>query len=248
MVMHSEQKRRQMARSVLPAKAQARRGVRQARRYAHHQHRTRCRDAMNVAPLDDDFDEVRLSPVLQRDIRLVVQRRRSADKLGPFLRWANANAAALGATPQQRLAAMRGLLPGGIVGDHALSHLTFEPAFCVDPTWSDPWLRWQAAKTRRQRDLQSLRDRLHHRLGLRLDQVGELNAALKATHRVTAGDGGPPRLWAGAHDTNAFTAAIIEQFEQSVNRNPGPRTWIVVFRFVGIDPTNPLARGPAGEG
>lgn len=249
MPVHGEEKRLQMARSILPAKTPARRTARSFRRLAHHRHRALSREAMAHAPLDDGFDERPLGGIIQRDISMVVMARRSSDKLGPFLRWANAQADELGATPEARVAAMRARLPKGVIGEHALSHLTSQPAFEDDPLWRAQRYAWREAAARRPAELQSLRDRLVHGIGQRLDQVGELNAAIKASWVAPRDDPERrPRLLAGAHDVVAFVDSVIVDVRPTPARQRDgsidQRTWRVVLAFAGIDTDDPFARGP----
>ena len=111
---HNE-KARDMARSVLPSTA--RKSARQARASIHGRERARLRaelHALRVAGDPDDFEEM-------------VDDRRGADKVGPLLAWAErlvARDPVLGAaTPEDREAHFRKVLPPGLIGNHAISHL-----------------------------------------------------------------------------------------------------------------------------
>jgi hypothetical protein len=63
----------------------------------------------------------------QRELRGVVQGRRLADKVNPFIRWATAVTREL--PRESRLSHVRGLLPEGVIGEHALVHLQHAEAF-----------------------------------------------------------------------------------------------------------------------
>ena len=216
MPTYGSAKHRTMARSVLPANARARKAARKAKRRVHGAVRAAERGLLAVAPHDDAFDE-RIPRALDAQhgahdgVRSVVGRRRAADKVGPLIRWAVANADELGPEPTERIAKLRTLLPDGLIGAHALAHLAWEPAF--DPTPHDRWWRsWReddAAREARARRAASRRDRLRHELVQRADGFGALNALLKA--QWPSQDGRPlrgRRLIAGLHDVDAFVAEV----------------------------------------
>lgn len=256
--IHGDEKQLSMARSVLPAKANARKAARDHRRRVHHAARAQQRSALAGMPHDDAYDErgplgpdVHVLP--DGGTRSLVSRRRQADKLAPFIRWAEAHAQDLGPTPESRLAALGAILPRGIIGDHALSHLFDAEGFRTDdrPPWRD--VR-RAQADRRAREAQSLRDRLVHGVHQRLDRVGTLNRALKhdwsfAEHE----DGERPRVLHGAHDVEPFVDYSMPALPELTGvqwRPPSDRlcTLSITMRFCDIDPRDPHAAHRARTG
>jgi hypothetical protein len=120
-------KERDMARSILPSKAgHAKQQVKRASRRAVSQ-------AMGRLIEDpSEWDEADgLFETGQRQVRAIVNRRRSADKVKPFIRWA---VNAMAEVPKEsRLDHLRGVLPKGLIGSHALSHLSRLEPFDVRP-------------------------------------------------------------------------------------------------------------------
>ena len=121
------EKARDMARSVLPSTA--RKSARHAGASIHGRERARLRSelhALRVAGDADDF-EGDLTWTARRDIEEMVDDRRGADKVGPLLAWAERlveRDPALGAaTPEDREVYFRKILPPGLIGNHAISHL-----------------------------------------------------------------------------------------------------------------------------
>src|SRR5256885_8869536 len=115
MSSYGDDKRRDIARSVLPSKH--RKAARADKRAVHGRVRARVRHALH-----NYGDEV---PDLHSDaqrygryqgIRDVALDRRLGDKLGPILRWAKAKSDDLGDAPDARLAALRAMFPDGVVG------------------------------------------------------------------------------------------------------------------------------------
>lgn len=74
----------------------------------------------------DDF-EGDLTWIARRDIEDMVDDRRSADKVGPLLTWAERllerHAALDAASPEDREVHFRKILSPGLIGNHAISHL-----------------------------------------------------------------------------------------------------------------------------
>jgi hypothetical protein len=250
-VIHGDEKRLTMARSVLPARAHTRKAARLDKRRVHHTVRASERAALATILLDEEFDERPLAPDAQTraaggGVRTVVRRRRASDKLGPLIRWANANADDLGPDPASRCAALRSMLPGGIIGDHAMTHIQRESAFRVAP--ESLWWARRGPDPDRPRHLQSLHDRLVHRLLRDQDRHGELNRALKDAWRAPLDEPDRrPRLLHGAHDVQNFVAAYMVGVRQPrwcsrCLRYHGEPGIAIVLRFCGIDPDDPLSR------
>lgn len=213
MTTYGDEKRLDMARSVLPASARARKAARAARRQVHHRTRADQRTSLATSTHDDDYDERPVATDRRGEVRENVRRRREADKLGPLIRWANANAHRLGPDPASRRTALRAILPDGIIGDHAMTHIEREPAFRVGPPPS--WLatRRESDDDRRRRLAAALRCALVERA----DRFGELNALLKARWVPVADHPEVrPRLLLGLHDVDAFVDDITRQWMQPV--------------------------------
>lgn len=121
------EKARDMARSVLPSTA--RKNARRTRASIHGRERARLRaelHSLRVAGDADDF-EGDLVWTARREIEEMVLDRRAADKVGPLLAWAErlieTDPTLSAATPDEREARFRKVLPPGLIGNHAVSHL-----------------------------------------------------------------------------------------------------------------------------
>jgi hypothetical protein len=185
-------KRLDMARSILPSKARgsAAAALAAARRTNRRAvgRRLRAVAAAGVTgpgAVDDLLDGD--DPWSYPDVAIgrVVRWRRGADKLNHFERWAVAVTRHL--RPEDRLSHMRALLPGGLIGEHALSHLAWRPEFRVEPQRWPPF-RPVPDDHDRAALLAFLHDTLRHG-GHR-----DLNAALKRARHP-----GPARPGTGAH-------------------------------------------------
>jgi len=133
--MHSD-KERDMARSLLPSRW---RGAATAKAQAKRSTRHEVSRVMATLSVDpdawDDADGVFDDSTI--DVRGVVNRRRSSDKVNPFIRWATQTTKHL--PKPSRLRHLRGVLPKGLIGDHALTHLAREEPF--DLRLARPWNR-----------------------------------------------------------------------------------------------------------
>ncbi|CAM4495367.1 hypothetical protein [Corallococcus exiguus] len=126
-MIHSNEKALQMARSLLPSTA--RRQARKERTVTNRAARREARLAV-VAWLrtgDLDADEPAEVPWRKHEIELMVLDRRRADKVNPFVRWAAARVRRM--PHDAREGYVRGILPKGVIGRHAWSHLEHTPAF-----------------------------------------------------------------------------------------------------------------------
>ena len=137
---HNE-KTREMARSVLPSTA--RKSARLMRASIHGRERAQLRATLHAlqAVGDPDDFEGDLAWTARRDIEEMVDDRRGADKVGPLLRWAERlverDPALAAASPQDREVHFLKILPPGLIGNHAVSHLRW----VLDDrrrTWSRP--------------------------------------------------------------------------------------------------------------
>lgn len=120
-----------MARSILPSKA--RKNARTNKRLLHKKNRAEIRERLHHSDWDDDpmFDHC-WTPRYMQDWETIVYDRRAADKLNHFERWAEKVTADV--RPEDKLSSIASVLPDGIIGEHALSHLRFlDWHYMVDP-------------------------------------------------------------------------------------------------------------------
>lgn len=128
-MVYGEQKARDMARSLLPSTW--RKGARRkraghhrtARRQTHEELVRLAREPQEADALD--FSEVEGEEA--RGLRGLVWERRAADKVNPFIRWATVVTKEL--PRESRLSFVRGCMPRGVIGEHAVEHLKWTPAF-----------------------------------------------------------------------------------------------------------------------
>lgn len=126
-MVHGDEKVRDMTRSLLPSRN--REAARRARALVHRSARRQSRAEMaRLARDPESFENLAgLDADTTGEIRQLVSRRRGGDKLAPFIRWARATTHPL---PQHsRMSHLRGLVPRGVIGDHALFHLSHEKDF-----------------------------------------------------------------------------------------------------------------------
>jgi hypothetical protein len=120
----SATKSRHMARSILPSRARSTTAhlvlTRRANRHAITQSLSYIRRGDRADQEDwDERSDLRSYP--DKEIAMIVRWRRGADKLNHFERWAVQVTKPL--PVEDRLGHMRAMLPAGLVGDHAMSHL-----------------------------------------------------------------------------------------------------------------------------
>lgn len=125
-------KHRDMARSILPSRARSMPAqLATVRRAARHSISHELASLARHRPADDwsewdDWDEnADLRAYPDAEIGQLVYWRRAADKLNHFERWAIEVTKDLAA--DDRLGHMRALLPRGLIGNHAMSHLRHRP-------------------------------------------------------------------------------------------------------------------------
>ncbi|AGC48595.1 hypothetical protein MYSTI_07323 [Myxococcus stipitatus DSM 14675] len=138
-MLYGDSKSREMARSLLPSTR--RKKVRFARtvvnRNTRRASRTRIAQLLRDPELADDCAE--LDEDSTSDMRGVVWYRRQADKVNPFIRWARWRTQD---QPRElRVGLMRGALPAGVIGSHALSHLRGDKHFmtATELAWRTAW-------------------------------------------------------------------------------------------------------------
>ncbi|HEX7831030.1 MAG TPA: hypothetical protein VF787_15345 [Thermoanaerobaculia bacterium] len=188
----SPEKLRDMTRSILPSTERER----ARRNKAAVKRRTRRAVHQDIHRFDDD------SPVdLLRDarMRVVVNVRRSYDKVNHFMRWCET--LTRGMTLQRKLDYVRALLPKSLIGDHAFSHWE---AYCIRKSRG-----YTFHKDEYQRYAQSLFDRTRHALRVALANdptlLGELNADIKRRKLEDE----MRRLLHGVHDIDDFVREVM---------------------------------------
>lgn len=225
-------KPRDIARSVLASTAGNM--ARTTRAQIHQRERSRVRNQLRqLAPGGyDDFDGD-LDFGGRRHIGEMVNDRRAADKVGPLLRWATRRLERQPRLADAKVAAVegyfRGILPAGLVGDHALSHLgaIFGPrhpagarrGLGAEPDWLD-----QRVQLVNRLVAEGLHGELNRRL--RAASLVPIRVRVPAPPTAARSTGSPPRrrpqvitvhqhrpvrFLGGAHDVAAFACDADEQ-------------------------------------
>lgn len=118
----AQDKNRDMARSILPSRYRSpvaeQAKARRRNRRTVKQHLRTIRTIEDVEEWDEDQD-CRAYP--NAEIKQIVRWRRNGDKINHFERWAVRSTAEL--PRDNRLSHLRSVLPNGLIGDHAMSHL-----------------------------------------------------------------------------------------------------------------------------
>lgn len=131
----------------------------------------------------------------EADLRSVVWDRRAHDKLNHFMRWCEAITDGL--SDEEKLEAVRALLPRTLIGYHAFTHWE------LHVTWrSGRPHHVDAAQSR----YESLRVRLRRALTEAPDLLGWINAEIKARKLL----GEPRRMLFGIHDVDAFARDVLD--------------------------------------
>lgn len=119
-MIHSIDKAKDMARSILPSRW---RGAAKSRAQLHRrQRRTVSQSLQGLARDPSAWDDgVDFGEADEPDVGLLVSRRRSSDKLNHFERWAIARTRELPRV--HRLGSLAAVLPDGLIGQHAMTHL-----------------------------------------------------------------------------------------------------------------------------
>lgn len=128
-MIYGDQKSRVMARSILPSRY---RGAARDRAFIHRHARHEVRQTLRGLTVEAWEEGVEFAEATWRRISWFVTERRGADKLNHFHRWAYERTWEL--PKAERLDAIRGVLPDGLIGDHALEHLERDRRLSVDPT------------------------------------------------------------------------------------------------------------------
>jgi hypothetical protein len=128
-MMYGEEKRLQMARSILPSRARKR--ARDEKRAKNQRVRHGVKQDLRRCMFDEDFaDEADL--FREPSWSYYVRERQEADKLAHFEKWAIEITKDIAAVDGRR-AYIRALLPPGLIGWHAMSHLDSYDEFQPNP-------------------------------------------------------------------------------------------------------------------
>ena len=201
-----------MARTILAST----RGDQRNRRLIHHRERQSVRGILrriehDVEGDDDTADDPAAPPVqTRRDLADMVYERRAGDKVGPLIRWAvrcvESDADLASASLEDRMAHFRGILPGGLVGEHALSHLQW----VLDP---DIRRRPSRGRSWHEEHVEEVRAAAEHVLDCGFHR--ELNRVLRPerwrgpNEQATRRRPVPvARFLLGRHDLDAFAEAV----------------------------------------
>ena len=182
---HAIDKRRDMARSILPSTAGPAygRGLAAVKRAARRKYRQQLTYATAVGELERFLDRLDPDGYPDRLIRELVRGRRAADRLNHFERWAVAVTAGL--PVEDRLSTLRALLPSGLIGDHAISHLVHLPQ--INPHarhWGEWFARAVAARSRELPRRPSGSHRVFDRAPRRISRCGP-ESARRTVRRVS---------------------------------------------------------------
>ena len=137
-----------MARSILPSKYHSPgKLITKTKRANRHAIRRELRSLVtDPSRQGDEWDELMdLRAYPDQEIGQLVQWRRGGDKIRHFERWAIAITNEL--PHEDRLSHMRAILPEGLIGDHAMSHLSERPE--LNP--SSQWRRYSPTEAARRR-------------------------------------------------------------------------------------------------
>ena len=222
-MLYGKAKRRQMARSLLPStrRATAARDLAGLRRGGRRRIRQQLggltgeADPVAARWTDSAFDW-RAWP--EEEIKEAMWARRGHDKLGPFLRWAVE--VTRHTEPEERLNALRRLLPPNTIGRHALQHAGFLDHFSghrdLIPA---PW-RYEP-RPEFERELRRV---------IAEGELGLFNSHMKRfLPRSPRGDEpeARARTLAGAHDLDAF---LEDCLEVAYNVRHPPGTYSLMIR------------------
>ncbi len=127
---YGKDKTRQMVRSILPSTA--RKAVRDDKRALQHKNRAELNTKLAnykgyaddvIEYYEDDAEDLDhcWTPRFMPGYDTIVRDRRESDKLNHFVRWAEKITADI--DPEERMDYMRALVPPGVIGNHALTHL-----------------------------------------------------------------------------------------------------------------------------
>ncbi|WP_163864111.1 hypothetical protein [Myxococcus eversor] len=262
---YGEDKAFEMARSLLPStsRREARKNRVNVSRRARRTSSTRIAQLIRAPELSEDCAE--LDDDSSSDMRGVVFWRRQADKVNPFIRWAKRRT--LKQPRDLRLGLVRGALPPGLIGHHALSHLKGVEHFLSTVELSRRDFRRGPQKSQPIHDRGVLAQLLRELLRLPTGQKsfnGYLKHATASGWSVKWGRDGQrhvvlhgcnaPRLLLGVHDVLSFLDDLGFDSRPETSRKSDSRTgastqlptlfFLQVFHRLGGDLTATLAAIP----
>jgi len=162
-MFYGDEKRREMARSILPSTR--RKSARYELREVKQRNRHQIRQALRKVLRDEEFeadDDVDLFYYPDEKISYIVSERRAADKLGHFEKWAVEITKDI-EDPSTRLSYMRSILPKGLIGEHALTHLRVYEEFRTDEFRYGFRLRPALTPEEKKAEEKAVRERRHAR-------------------------------------------------------------------------------------
>ncbi len=205
-MIYGDDKVREMARSILPSTS---RHATRTRPMIHRAERQRSKAAVRAMLRDPELWDGGLDEPdrRQREISVMVRDRRSRDKLNHFEKWAVERTREM--PVKLRLGHLAGLLPPGVIGEHALSHLENRRELVSEEQYR---LRYAASRYRPKRaflDRGEAAQRLRTLLELP-DGQKSLNRALKdfVEYERSQRREVPLRVLLGAHDVLPFLRAV----------------------------------------
>jgi hypothetical protein len=209
-VRNHDEKIKDMGESVLPSTG--REYARYNRRVIHK--RQRARELAAVTAYRRDSDPECVTPDVRGthgpDIALMVWNRRSMDKVGPLVRWAQATIAASpvlrSASREDQVAYFARMMPSNLIGRHAVQHI--EQAL----EWRERRAERNASHADPGRDPRVAETERHARVILESGLHASLNAGLRRVadnQKVRPGQVPMPRRpLLGSHDIEAFAAEM----------------------------------------
>lgn len=219
--VYGRAKRLEMARSVLPSTSrqharEALAAVRRTSRRAIARDLRRYTGAAEDATDRYDHDGLDLARYPNDEIKEIVCDRRSADKLGSFQRWAVETTRHL--PVEERLEAVRDVLPRDLIGRHALSHVRAMKEF----RWMDHDYWWWGRDTAADDAAERERVVVVVRRLLAQGRHREVNATMRANAGASPWYPDPPgpgwqrdrhggwyRALSGAHDVETFVDEVL---------------------------------------
>lgn len=124
---YGDEKKKQMARSILPSTRS--RWARFEQRRINKQNRQKVRQELHKALYDEDYREEG-DFYAEPDWGWYVRERQEGDKLNHFMKWAEEITKDV--PRDDRLAKIKAILPDNLIGWHAVSHLEFRDHFMTD--------------------------------------------------------------------------------------------------------------------
>ena len=243
MPIWGEQKKRDMARSILPS---TKKRSDKMRREIHKSARVQERILLAHTPdgeawLEEGPDFEGVERARNLETRNFVDIRRSSDKVGPFIRWAEQRTKDL--PTEDRLSYLKGVLPDSLIGEHAVSHLKWNDHF-RDP--SNNHFFYRAPKSSGKSNREVLMDQLREEvltggqkeLNLKIKQAHRNRLKHYADSRVVALGTTAPRTLRGIHDNEDFVRDIYDATRSShsivVRENLNPKYHHELFGEPGV--------------